>query len=110
LGDIHVLINNAGVPHISPFYKTPPSTLKKVIDVSLMGSIYCTSAAINSIIKTRGMVIGISSIAGFAPLCGRTGMLPPNTVWSAFSVHCARNWLIRSPGDDCSCHLYSDQH
>jgi short-subunit dehydrogenase len=38
-----------------------------------MGSIYCTSAAINSIIKTSGMVIGISSIAGFAPLCGRTG-------------------------------------
>ncbi len=39
----------------------------------MLGSIYCTRAAINSVIKTGGSVIGLASIAGFAPLCGRTG-------------------------------------
>lgn len=73
MGDIYVLINNAGVSHISQFCKTKVSVLKKVIDISLFGTIYCTSAAINSIIKTQGTVIGVSSVAGFAPLCGRTG-------------------------------------
>ncbi|MBP1761898.1 MAG: Short chain dehydrogenase/reductase [Firmicutes bacterium] len=34
---------------------------------------YCTRAAIESVAKTIGAVIGIASIAGFAPLCGRTG-------------------------------------
>ncbi|NLU47213.1 MAG: SDR family oxidoreductase [Syntrophomonadaceae bacterium] len=73
MGDIYVLINNAGVSHISPFYKTKVSVLKRVIDISLFGTIYCTKAAIDSLIRTKGMVIGISSVAGFAPLAGRTG-------------------------------------
>ena len=71
-GEIYVLVNNAGISHIAPFRKSALSSIKKVIDINLMGSIYCTSAAIDSIVKTQGMVIGISSIAGFSPLCGRT--------------------------------------
>ena len=73
MGDIYVLINNAGVSHISLFQKTRVSVLKKVIDISLFGTIYCTKAAIDSIIKTHGTVIGIASVAGYAPLAGRTG-------------------------------------
>lgn len=71
-GDIYMLVNNAGISHIAPFRKSALSSMKKVIDINLMGSIYCTSAAIESIVKTKGMIIGISSIAGFSPLCGRT--------------------------------------
>ena len=73
MGDIYVLINNAGVSHVSLFQKTKTSVLKKVIDISLFGTIYCTKAAINSIIKTQGTVIGVASVAGYAPLAGRTG-------------------------------------
>ena len=53
--------------------ETKTSVLKKVIDISLFGTIYCTKAAINSIIKTQGTVIGVASVAGYAPLAGRTG-------------------------------------
>jgi len=73
LGEIFVLINNAGIAHRSAFWKTDISVFQKVIGVSLFGSMYCTRAAIESIQKTGGAVIGISSIAGFGPLCGRTG-------------------------------------
>lgn len=73
MGDIYLLINNAGVSHISQFCKTDLSVFKKVIDISLFGTIHCTHAAIDSLLRTQGMVIGVSSIAGFAPLCGRTG-------------------------------------
>jgi short-subunit dehydrogenase len=73
MGDIYVLINNAGVSHVSLFQKTRVSVLKKVIDISLFGTIYCTKAAIDSIIKTQGTVVGIASVAGYAPLAGRTG-------------------------------------
>ncbi|MEA1960278.1 MAG: SDR family oxidoreductase [Bacillota bacterium] len=72
LGDIFVLVNNAGVAHRSAFFKTDTSVFRRVIDVSLFGSIYCTRAAIESLMKTGGAVIGVSSIAGFGPLCGRT--------------------------------------
>lgn len=73
MGDIYLLVNNAGVSHISQFRKTDLSVFKKVIDISLFGSIHCTHAAIDSIIKAKGMVVGVSSVAGFAPLTGRTG-------------------------------------
>lgn len=73
IGDIYVLINNAGVSHVSLFKETRAFVLKRVIDISLFGTIYCTKAAIDSIIKTQGTVIGIASVAGYAPLAGRTG-------------------------------------
>lgn len=73
LGDIYVLINNAGMAHRSSFRKTDISVFDRIIAVNLLGAMYCTRAAIDSVIKTGGAVAGIASIAGFAPLCGRTG-------------------------------------
>lgn len=71
-GDIHVLVNNAGIAHRSAFVKTHPRVFQHIIGVNLMGSIYFTKAAIEQLIASKGMVIGISSVAGFAPLTGRT--------------------------------------
>jgi len=73
LGDIYIMCNNAGMAHRSAFQKTDISVFDRIIAVNLLGAMYCTRAAIDSIIKTGGAVIGIASIAGFAPLCGRTG-------------------------------------
>jgi NAD(P)-dependent dehydrogenase (short-subunit alcohol dehydrogenase family) len=73
LGGIDLLINNAGITHRSAFIDTSPEVVRRVIEVSLFGSINCTSAAIGSIVERNGLVVGISSAAGFAPLLGRTG-------------------------------------
>ena len=73
LGDIYIMCNNAGMAHRSAFRKTDISVFNRIIAVNLLGAMYCTRAAIESVIKTGGAVIGIASIAGFAPLCGRTG-------------------------------------
>lgn len=72
-GRIDVLVNNAGISHISKFAETDVGVLEKVIQVNLMGAIYCTRAAIASLVGSRGQVIALSSIAGFSPLYGRTG-------------------------------------
>ena len=73
LGDIYVMCNNAGIAHRSAFRKTDISVFERIIAVNLLGAMYCTRAAIESVTKTGGVIIGIASIAGFAPLCGRTG-------------------------------------
>ena len=72
-GQIDILFNNAGITQRGLFEKTGTSVFKRVMDVNFYGSLYCTKAALSSLIRTKGMIIVNESIAGVAPLLGRTG-------------------------------------
>jgi NAD(P)-dependent dehydrogenase (short-subunit alcohol dehydrogenase family) len=72
LGDIDILINNAGITHMSTFEHTSNELIQKIMDVNFMGSVYATRACIDSIIQQHGHIVAISSVAGFAPLYGRS--------------------------------------
>lgn len=73
LGGVDVLVNNAGITHRSPFANTDPDVLRRVMEVNYFGAVHVTHAAVASLQARRGQVISISSVAGFAPLLGRTG-------------------------------------
>ncbi len=72
-GQIDILFNNAGITQRGLFEKTGTAVFKKVMDVNFYGSLYCTKAALPSIIQSKGSIIVNESIAGVAPLLGRTG-------------------------------------
>lgn len=72
-GGVDVLINNAGITHRSAFRETHAFVFRRVMEVNFFGSLYCTRAVLPELIERRGQIIVISSIAGFAPLLGRTG-------------------------------------
>ena len=72
-GGIDVLVNNAGITQRSAFMDTRVSVFKKVMEINFFGALYCTKAALESLIDRRGMIIVIESIAGIAPLLGRSG-------------------------------------
>jgi short-subunit dehydrogenase len=72
-GKIDILINNAGISMRALFKDADLSVLKAVMDVNFWGTVYCTKYALPEILKTKGSVVGVSSIAGYKGLPGRTG-------------------------------------
>lgn len=73
LGPADIVVNNAGLSHRSAFAKTDLEVLHRIMDINFWGAVNCTKAALPSIIERRGAIVVVSSIAGFAPLLGRTG-------------------------------------
>jgi short-subunit dehydrogenase len=72
-GKIDVLINNAGISMRALFKDLDLQVLKKLMDVNFWGTVYCTKYAMPEILKTKGSIVGVSSIAGYKGLPGRTG-------------------------------------
>jgi short-subunit dehydrogenase len=72
-GKIDVLVNNAGISMRALFNDTDLSVLKTLMDVNFWGTVYCTKYALPELLKTKGSVVGVSSIAGYKGLPGRTG-------------------------------------
>jgi dehydrogenase/reductase SDR family member 7B len=72
-GTIDILINNAGISMRALFEDVDLDVVKKVMDINFYGVLYATKYCLPEIKKNRGSIIGISSIAGFRGLPGRTG-------------------------------------
>lgn len=72
-GKIDILVNNAGISMRALFKDAEIDVLKKVMDVNFWGTVYCTKYALPEILKTKGSIVGVSSIAGTKGLPGRTG-------------------------------------
>lgn len=72
-GKIDILINNAGIAMRTGFEETDLAVIKKVMDINFYGALYATKYCLPAIIAQKGSVVGISSIAGYRGLPGRTG-------------------------------------
>ncbi len=70
---IHVLINNAGISMRALFEDVELSVIKRLMDVNFWGAVYCTKFALPYLLKNKGSVAGVSSIAGFKGLPARVG-------------------------------------
>tara|TARA_S200000501_G_C20708162_1_gene692699 strand:- start:445 stop:1041 length:597 start_codon:yes stop_codon:yes gene_type:complete len=71
-GKIDILINNAGISMRSIFNELNLSVFEKVMKVNFWGAVYCTKYALPHILKTKGSIVGVSSIAGHKGLPGRS--------------------------------------
>jgi len=70
---IDVLINNAGISMRALFKDLDLQVLRNLMDVNFWGAVYCTKYALPELLKKQGSVVGVSSIAGYRGLPGRTG-------------------------------------
>ncbi|MBK7691351.1 MAG: SDR family oxidoreductase [Bacteroidetes bacterium] len=73
LGGIDVLINNAGISMRALFEEVDLKVLKQSMDINYWGTVYCCKYALPHILKSKGSIAGISSVAGYKGLPCRTG-------------------------------------
>jgi NAD(P)-dependent dehydrogenase (short-subunit alcohol dehydrogenase family) len=72
-GGIDVVVCCAGISQRGLFDETEMVVFRRVMDVNFFGTLHCTKAALPWIQQRKGSIVAISSVAGFAPLLGRSG-------------------------------------
>lgn len=70
---IDILVNNAGLSMRAMFKDLDLRVLHSLMDVNFWGTVNCTKAALPYLLKSKGQVVGVISIAGYSALPARTG-------------------------------------
>ena len=104
-GSIDVLINNAGISMRALFLDLDLKAFDKVMKVNFYGTIYCTKHALPHLLKNKGSVVGVSSIAGHKGLPARTAYSASKFAMTGFleslrieNLKKGLHVLIASPG------------
>jgi short-subunit dehydrogenase len=72
LGGIDILINNAGISMKALVQDASTDVMRNVMNVNFFGAVYCTKHALETITQRKGIIVGVSSIAGYRGLPGRS--------------------------------------
>ena len=72
-GRIDILVNNAGISMRAMFKDLDLKVIHSLMDVNFWGTVQCTKYALPWLLKSKGSVVGVISIAGYSALPARTG-------------------------------------
>jgi len=72
-GHIDMLVNNAGISMRALFEGINLDVIRQLMDINFWGTVYCSYYALPWLLKSKGSLVGISSIAGYKGLPARTG-------------------------------------
>ena len=94
-GCIDVLINNAGISMRALFADADLEVLHKVMNINFWGTVYCTKFVLPYLIKNKGSLVGVSSIAGKKGLPGRTAYSASKFAMEGF-LECVRTENLKT--------------
>lgn len=70
LGRLDALVNNAGVMVLGQTEEADLDTWRQMVEVNLLGAMYCTRAALGLLRASGGQVINVASVGGRWPSAG----------------------------------------
>jgi len=104
-GRIDVLVCNAGLSMRALFADVDLEVLRRLMDVNFWGMVYCCKYALKYVQQSKGTIVGMSSVAGFKGLPGRSGYSASKFAMQGFleslrleTFQTGINILIASPG------------
>lgn len=84
LGQLDILINNAGITQRSLAAKTDPEVMKKVMAVDWQAPMELALTLLPLLYQSRGSIINIGSMAGWMPVPGRAGYCSAKSALAQF--------------------------
>ncbi len=91
LGNIDVLVNNAGVTKDGLFIRMKEEDFDKVIDTNLKGAFFMSKYAANYMLKQRyGRIVNITSVVGIAGNAGQTNYSASKAGLIGLTKSCAK--------------------
>lgn len=104
-GGIDILINNAGISMRALFEEIDLKVFQKVMDINFYGTLYATKYCLPHILKSRGSIVGISSINGYRGTPARTAYTASKYAMNGFFeslrtevMHRGVHVLVACPG------------
>lgn len=71
-GTLHILVNNAGVTDPAMFEKLSEDSVRRLVDIHVLGAFHCTQAALPHLAEDgTGRVINVTSSAGLTGTLGQ---------------------------------------
>jgi short-subunit dehydrogenase len=104
-GEIDILINNAGISMRALFEEVDLKVFKQLMDVNFYGTVYCTKFALPWLLKSKGSLVGVISIAGHVGLPARSAYAASKFAVRGFldtlrieNLHKGLHVLVAAPG------------
>lgn len=83
-GKIDILISNAGLSMRALFSEVDLKVLKSLMDVNFWGLVYCSKYALPYLLRSKGSLVAVSSMAAFTALPARTGYCASKSAVNGF--------------------------
>ncbi|MFH6957150.1 SDR family NAD(P)-dependent oxidoreductase [Flavobacterium aquidurense] len=94
IGNIHILINNAGIAHVGKVDTTPESDFDRVMEVNVKGVYNCLFAAIPQFRLSRGgVIINMASIAAWVGIPDRFAYSTAKGAVMAMTLSVAKDYI-----------------
>ncbi|KQB39967.1 SDR family NAD(P)-dependent oxidoreductase [Flavobacterium aquidurense] len=94
IGNIHILINNAGIAHVGKVDTTPESDFDRVMEVNVKGVYNCLFAAIPQFrLSKGGVILNMASIAAWVGIPDRFAYSTAKGAVMAMTLSVAKDYI-----------------